>query len=108
MQHRRQSAKNRGAVIIFKKIAEKKLANDKWLRLMIDVIINRILTQVNSNLLVGCTDKESTYMERVFIGDDITCHVTCVRTIQLPEFQLLKLKNRSFWHFFTRLFLLLS
>ena len=27
-------------------------------------------------LLVGCTDKESTYTERVFIGDDITCHVT--------------------------------
>ena len=75
---------------------------------MIAVIINRILTQVNSNLLVGCTDKESTYTERVFIGDDITCHATFVRTIQLPEFQLLKLKYRSFWHFFTRLFLLLS
>ena len=55
---------------------------------MIAVIINRILTQVNSNLLVGCTDKEITYTERVFIGDDIACYVTCVRTIQLPEFQL--------------------
>ena len=45
-------------------------------RQTIDVIGNRILIQVNGNLLVGYPDKESTYTEGAFSGDDITCHVT--------------------------------
>ena len=68
---------------------------------MIAVVFNRILPQVKATCssvvpTKNYSDKESTYTEEGFIGDDITCHVTYVRTIELPKFQLLKQKIEVF------------
>ena len=57
-------------------MTETTVAYDQLSRQTIDVIGNRILIQVNGNLLVGYPDKESTYTEGAFSGDDITWHVT--------------------------------
>jgi hypothetical protein len=56
-------------------MTETTVADDQLSRQTIAVIGNRILIQVNGNLLVGYPDKESTYTERAFSGDKITCHV---------------------------------
>jgi|TARA_B110000438_G_scaffold192400_1_gene184034 hypothetical protein len=56
-------------------MTETTVADDQLSRQTIAVIGNRILIQVNGNLLVGYPDKESIYTEGAFSGDKITCHV---------------------------------
>jgi len=70
------NAQKTGSLYNFQKIEETPVADDQWSRQTIAVIGNRILIQVNGNLLVGYPDKESTYTEGAFSGGDITCHVT--------------------------------